>query len=133
LSAISLTQTLEEALRHDRSPSKILQFNDFGLVAITRKRVKQSLMRALCETCSHCSGSGMVKSAQTVCYEIQGEVKKMAKTLENKEVTIRVSPEVAKALKTTEISVIQEIEASLRKDLVIKTDPLLHRERFDIF
>jgi Rne/Rng family ribonuclease len=130
---LKVTQTLEEALRTDKSPSKILQFNDFGLVAITRKRVKQSLMRTLCEPCSHCGGSGMVKSAQTVCYEIQGEVKKMAKALENKDVTIRVAPEVAKALKSTEASVIQEIESSLKRDVVIKTDPLLHRERFDIF
>ena len=38
-------QALEEALRYDRAPSKVLQFNDFGLVAITRKRVKQSLER----------------------------------------------------------------------------------------
>jgi ribonuclease G len=57
----------------------------------------------------------------------------MAKALENKEITIRVAPEVAKALKSTEASVIQEIESSLKRDVVIKTDPLLHRERFDIF
>ena len=54
---LKVTQTLEEALRTDKSPSKVLQFNDFGLVAITRKRVKQSLMRALCEPCSQCSGA----------------------------------------------------------------------------
>ena len=41
-------QALEEAMRADRAPYKILQFNDFGLVAITRKRVKQILERTLC-------------------------------------------------------------------------------------
>jgi len=130
---LKVTQTLEEALRTDKSPSKILQFNDFGLVAITRKRVKQSLMRALCEPCSQCSGSGMVKSAQTVCYEIQGEVKKMAKSLDGKEITVRVSPDVAKALKGPERSVVEDMEALLKRDIVIKTDPLLHPERFDIY
>jgi len=130
---LKVTQTLEEALRTDKSPSKILQFNDFGLVAITRKRVKQSLMRALCEPCSQCSGSGMVKSAQTVCYEIQGEVKKMAKNLDGKEITVRVSPEVAKALKGAERSVVEDMESLLKRDIVIKTDPLLHPERFDIY
>ncbi len=130
---LKVTQTLEEALRTDKSPSKILQFNDFGLVAITRKRVKQSLMRALCEPCSQCTGSGMVKSAQTVCYEIQGEVKKMAKSLDGKEITVRVSPDVAKALKGPERSVIEDMETLLKRDIVIKTDPLLHPERFDIY
>jgi ribonuclease G len=130
---LKVTQTLEEALRTDKSPSKILQFNDFGLVAITRKRVKQSLMRALCEPCSQCTGSGMVKSAQTVCYEIQGEVKKMARSLDGKEITVRVSPDVAKALKGPERSVIEDMETLLKRDIVIKTDPLLHPERFDIY
>jgi len=130
---LKVTQTLEEALRTDKSPSKVLQFNDFGLVAITRKRVKQSLMRALCEPCSQCTGSGMVKSAQTVCYEIQGEVKKMAKSLDGKEITVRVSPDVAKALKGPERSVVEEMETLLKRDIVIKTDPLLHPERFDIY
>jgi ribonuclease G len=128
-----VTQALEEALRGDKSPSKILQFNDFGLVAITRKRVKQSLLKTLCEPCSNCNGLGMVKSPQTICYEIQGEAKKMAKMLENKEITIRVNPLVAKSLKGEEASVINEIETTQRKEVVIKSDPLLHQEQFDIF
>ena len=63
-------QALEEAMRADRAPYKILQFNDFGLVAITRKRVKQSLERTLCSPCPHCEGAGYVKSVQTVVSEI---------------------------------------------------------------
>ena len=50
-------QALEEAMRADRAPYKILQFNDFGLVAITRKRVKQSLERTLCSPCPYCEGA----------------------------------------------------------------------------
>lgn len=130
---LKVTQTLEAALRRDKSPSKVLQFNDFGLVAITRKRVKQSLLKVLCEPCSQCCGSGMVKSPRTVCYEIQGEARKMAGAIEDAEITFRVNPAVAKALKTTESSVVDELEASLKKDVVIKTDPLFPQERFDIF
>lgn len=130
---LKVTQALETALRRDKSPSKVLQFNDFGLVAITRKRVKQSLLKVLCEPCSQCCGSGMVKSPQTVCYEIQGEARKMAGAIEDAEITFRVNPAVAKALKTTEASVIDELESSLKKDVVIKSDPLFPQERFDIF
>ena len=130
---LKVTQTLEAALRRDKSPSKVLQFNDFGLVAITRKRVKQSLLKVLCEPCSQCSGSGMVKSPQTVCYEIQGEARKMAGAIEEAEITFRVSPAVAKALKTTESSIVDELESSLKKDVVIKSDPLFPQDRFDIF
>ena len=63
-------QALEEALRSDRAPSKVLQFNDFGLVAITRKRVKQSLERTIGSPCPYCESTGFVKSVTTVCNEI---------------------------------------------------------------
>jgi ribonuclease G len=124
---------LEEALRADRSPSKILQFNDFGLVAITRKRTQPSLERTICTPCSHCNGSGWTKSPETICYEIQQEVKKMSHLLEGKEITIRVNPEVAKVLKSGEFVSTQELEEWTKKDINIKSDPLLHEEHFDIF
>ena len=124
---------LEEELRSDRVPSKILQFNDFGLVAITRKRTQPSLERTVCAPCSHCTGSGWVKSPETVCYEIQSELRKMAHLLEGKEVTVRVNPEVAKILKGGEFVSLIDVEEWLKKDIVVKSDPLLHEEHFDIF
>ena len=124
---------LEEAIRADRSPSKILQFNDFGLVAITRKRTQPSLERTLCKPCSYCNGSGWAKSPETICYEIQQEIKKMTHLLEGKEITVRVNPEIAKALKGGEFVSINDLEDWIKKDIVVKSDPLLHEEHFDIF
>jgi ribonuclease G len=124
---------LEEELRADRSPSKILQFNDFGLVAITRKRTQPSLERTLCTTCTHCNGSGWAKSAETICYDIQQEIKKMSHLLEGKEITVRVHPEIAKVLKGGEFVSIPDIEDWTKKDIVVKSDPLLHEEHFDVF
>ena len=85
-------QALEEAMRVDRAPYKILQFNDFGLVAITRKRVKQSLERTLCAPCPHCEGAGYIKSVQTVVSEILTEARKMSRSIEGKDVMLRVHP-----------------------------------------
>jgi Rne/Rng family ribonuclease len=124
---------LEEELRSDRVPSKILQFNDFGLVAITRKRTHASLERTICLPCNHCIGSGWIKSPETVCYEIQSELRKMAPLLEGKEITVRVNPEVAKVLKGGDFVSLIDIEDILKKDIVVKSDPLLHEEHFDIF
>ena len=124
---------LEEALRADRSPSKILQFNDFGLVAITRKRTQPSLERTICRPCSYCNGSGWSKSIETICYEIQQEIKKITHLLEGKEITIRLNPEVAKVLKSGEFVSLNELEDWTKKDIIVKSDPLLHEEHFDIF
>ena len=79
---------LEEELKSDRAPSKVLQFNDFGLVAITRKRVKQSLERTLSVQCNICAGTGMVKSPTTVANEIYTEMRKMQKHFERHDVPV---------------------------------------------
>ncbi|MBI2822387.1 MAG: Rne/Rng family ribonuclease [Acidobacteria bacterium] len=126
-------EALERELARDKSPTKILQFNEFGLVAITRKRVKQSLERTLCQPCPYCNGVGMVKSARTVCYSIHSEIKKLLPTLgDGDEIIIRVNPEVGHALREKERVVINEIQEMTGKDITIKTDPLLHWEQFDI-
>jgi ribonuclease G len=125
-------QALEEAMRFDRAPYKILQFNDFGLVAITRKRVKQSLERTLCAPCPYCEGSGYVKSAQTVVGEILQEAHKVAPALEDPDVMLRVSPDVARLLKSTDNTYLQELEEILKRNVIVKSDPQLHQEKFDL-
>jgi Rne/Rng family ribonuclease len=125
-------QALEEELKSDRAPSKVLQFNDFGLVAITRKRVKQSLERTLSIQCSICAGTGMVKSPTTVCNEIYIEMRKMQAHLERQDVLLRVHPEVVKTLKLTNARWLNELEEMSGKTIIVKSDPTLHPEQFDI-
>ncbi len=125
---------LEDSMRADRAPYKILQFNDFGLVAITRKRVKQSLERTLCSPCSYCEGAGYIKSVNTVVGEILQEAQKMRKSLESEQsnLVLRVNPEVARVLKSNHNSYLQEVEEILGKSVLVKSDPLLHQTKFDL-
>jgi ribonuclease G len=123
---------LEEELKSDRAPSKVLQFNDFGLVAITRKRVKQSLERTLSTTCGVCAGTGMVKSPVTVCNDIYIEMRKMHRLIEKGDIMLRVHPEVVKQLKTGSGKWLQEMEEMSGKTILVKSDPSLHPEQFDI-
>ncbi|HWF91202.1 MAG TPA: Rne/Rng family ribonuclease [Terriglobales bacterium] len=125
-------QALEEALRSDRSPSKVLQFNDFGLVAITRKRVKQSLERTIGAPCPYCQSTGFVKSVSTVCNEIYIEMRKIANHLEHADVMLRVNPEVGKFLKTNNGRLLNEMEEMTKRTVIVKSDPALHQEQFDI-
>ncbi len=125
---------LQQALEEDKAPSKALSFNEFGLVCITRKRTKQALERVLCQPCPYCTGSGMVKSIPTLCYEIQAEARKMAvANEEGPNLTLRVHPEIAKALKTRESMLIDELEQTAHKHIIIQSDATLHWEQYDIY
>lgn len=125
-------QALEDALKSDRAPSKVLQFNDFGLVAITRKRVKQSLERTLSVPCYTCTGTGMVKGPLTVCNEIYIELRKMHRQLDRGDVLLRVHPEVVKQLKANNGRWLSEMEEMSGKTIIVKSDATLHPEQFDI-
>src|SRR6187402_1557320 len=103
-------QAVELELKKDRSPSKALQVSDFGLIIITRKRVKQSLERVMTEPCLYCSGTGVIKSSATVCLEILNEMRKVGNDLDGRGVLLRVNPEIAEALQGDERGVLREVE-----------------------
>jgi Rne/Rng family ribonuclease len=124
---------LQDALRRDKSPTKVLSFNDFGLVIMTRKRVKQSLERTLCAPCSYCQGAGLIKSPQTICYEILEQARRLFREGEGdgaRQAMLRVNPEVARALRGPERDVLTEIEDYLGV-VDVSSDPRVHQEQFD--
>ncbi len=125
-------QLFEQEIRRDRSPSKAVQVSEFGLIITTRKRVKQSLERQLTEPCPYCSGSAVVKSTSTICFEILAELRKVSGDLNGHRVQLRVNPDVARALKSEERGVLKEIERTLDREVTLRPDAILHHEQFDV-
>ena len=125
-------QEVEKELRKDRSPSKAIQVSDFGLVIVTRKRVKQSLERQLTEPCPYCSGSGSIKSTSTICFEILTEIRKIGPDVDGQGVILRVNPDIARALKEEESALLRDLQRRLGKPITIKPDAHLHHEQFDV-
>jgi len=123
---------LDQELRRDRSPTKVLSINEFGLVVITRKRVKQSLERTLCQPCPYCTGSGMIKSVATVCSEIYDEIRKLASDMRGAPLLLRVNPEVARALAGEKAGVLRDLSELVGTAIRVQGDPLLHQEQFDV-
>jgi ribonuclease G len=125
-------RALEQELHKDRSPTKLLLVNEFGLVIITRKRVKQSLDKLLMQPCPYCSGSGQVKSVSSVCAEIYDEVRKLAPDMRGERLVLRVNPDVARALAGAENAVLRSLSDLVGGDIAVHGDPLLHQEQFDL-
>jgi ribonuclease G len=125
-------QALEQELKKDRSPSKAIQVSEFGLVIVTRKRVKQSLERMMTDPCPYCSGTGMVKSTATICFDILTELRKVSTELNGHGVLLRVNPEIAKALQGEELGVLRDLERAVGRKIQIKPDVALHHEQFDV-
>jgi ribonuclease G len=127
-----VAQAVEQELRKDRAPSKAVQVSDFGLIIITRKRVKSSLERMLTEPCPYCSGTGTIKTSATICYDILTEVRKVSTELDGDSLVLRVNPEIARALKDESRSVFRELEATVGRPVTVRSDEQLHHEQFDL-
>jgi ribonuclease G len=124
----ALFEAFENEIKKDRSKTKILQISEFGLIEMTRKRVRQSLERSLTQPCPYCSGSGRIKSNATISMEIWRELMKLRDLHEGQDVIVRVNPVVYNSLDP----IFEEVERSLGIHLVFKPDDSLHHEQFDV-
>jgi ribonuclease G len=103
-------QTFAEALRKDKARSVILDMSPFGVVQMTRQRVRESLLKSLAEPCSHCGGIGYEKSRETVSYEILREIKSLITKPFTKRILVHANPYVIHTLKEIEGKSLKQIE-----------------------
>jgi ribonuclease G len=123
---------LEKAMQRDPSRNRITGISDLGLVEMTRKRERESLAHLLCEECASCGGRGVVKSAETLCYEIFRELIRTAKNRVNDSVMVVAAQEVVDRLLDEESSHVDDLQTMLGKSLSFQVEPGYNREHFDI-
>jgi len=123
---------LEEALKSDKSKTNILKISELGLVEMTRKRVRESLGRMMCEPCPYCEGRGYLKSKITVCHEIFRELRREMLDLRGSKVMLTVHPQVADLLYDEERRGLEELEKNFKKRITVRAKPGFHQEQFEI-
>jgi ribonuclease G len=123
---------LTEALKKDRSKTHVLPISDMGLVQMTRKRSRKPLTRMLCEPCFYCDGEGYLISRQSVCYSIYREILRDHQELAGQRIDIKVNPEVAERLHGEESHLVNALERSISKRIVIYPEHRFHLEQFEI-
>jgi ribonuclease G len=122
---------LVEIMKKDRAKSTIYNISELGIIQMTRKRVRESLGRTLCEQCPYCEGKGFVKSARTVTYDIFRKLRKMSLP-RTKVAVITANPSVAELLAEDERFSIEETENEFGIKLIVKEDSKFHQEHYEI-
>jgi len=123
---------LEEALKNDKAKTNILKISELGLVEMTRKRVRESIGRTLCEACPYCEGKGYIKSKITTVYEIFRELQREMRSAPGYRMTLLVHPDIAALLYDEERHGIEELEKYFEKQVTIHARPGFHIEQFEI-
>lgn len=123
---------LEEALKADKSKSNILKISELGLVEMTRKRVRESIGRMMCEPCPYCEGRGYIKSKTTICHEIFRELRREMLDIRGIKATVSVHPQVADLLYDEERRGLEDLEKRFKKRITVRAKPGFHQEQFEI-
>ncbi|NVB78174.1 MAG: Rne/Rng family ribonuclease [Kofleriaceae bacterium] len=109
----------QKALSKDRARTNVTKISELGLVEMTRKRTRESLVQLLTEPCPTCEGSGVVKSVTTVAYEILREVRRSGTLVDNDKIEIEASPRVADVLQKQEREYLDSLEKRFQKMITV--------------
>jgi ribonuclease G len=125
-------QALVDAMAGDKARTRISRISDLGLIEISRERVREDLLRTLSEPCRYCEGRGYTKSPTTVAYEIFRELRRLGSLGDEQAIVVGVHPSVAALLEGEEYAGVEALQRERQVKLVIKADPMLHLEQYDI-
>lgn len=120
-----------EAMKGDRAKNTIFPPSELGLVQMTRKRTRESLVEILCKPCPYCEGKGFVKSPQSICYEIFRKIRKLAKHGRER-IIVTVHPSVAKFLFDKEHQGLEDIKSHYNVSITVKENSNLHQENYEL-
>ena len=126
-------EALNAALKKDKARSKLLPISELGLIEMTRKRTRESLMQLLCSPCPACDAKGHAKATATIAYEVLRRVQREA-ALNPKmsQITAHVHPSVAQYLHHHEERTLQALEAKLDKKIIVKAASDLDESRYEV-
>jgi ribonuclease G len=125
-------RTLEKAMARDPARNKITGVSELGLVEMTRKRTRESLEQLLCETCPVCEGRGVLKTAETVCYEIFREIMRDARAYDNDNLLVLAGQSVVDRLLDEESANVADLESFIGRTISFRVEPEYSQEQFDI-
>lgn len=126
-------EALREALKKDKSRSRLLPISELGLIEMTRKRARESLSQLLCQPCPTCEGGALVKSVTTIAHEVLRRILREARrNPQVLQITVSTHPDVAQYLNRQEDRTLRQLESDLGMKLVIKATSGMSITQYDV-
>ncbi len=125
---------LKLELVSDLAKTTVVAMSELGLVEMTRKRTRPSLVSALCEPCTYCEGKGYIKRKATIAQEIFLALEReVLRSKEANNAVVHVHAAVADWIYEEEQEALEAIEAKIQRPVVFKVEPGYHIEQFEIY
>lgn len=123
---------LEKMLERDHARTTVSCVSELGLVEMTRKRTTESLGQTLCEPCHVCEGTGLLKTPETVCYEIMREILRVNRAYDAHVYLVMASQSVIDRLLDEESDNIADLETFIGKQIKFQVEVMYNQGQFDV-
>ncbi|HEX5314102.1 MAG TPA: ribonuclease E/G, partial [Gammaproteobacteria bacterium] len=125
-------ETLRRALARDRARSVVGEISQFGLVEMTRKRNRESLVGAQGEFCASCRGGGRTRTSESVCFEIYRELERLAMNFAAKGYLVLAATKPVELLRGEEASNLAAVCARIGRSVKLQSESVYRPEQFDV-
>jgi len=124
--------TLQEALKKGRAITRVSRISELGLLEMTRKRIRNSIVKVMCTPCDYCEGQGYLKSKESICYQIIRGIKKKMTSGVSGEIIVQANPAISDMLLDDFSADINEFEKRCKTSVTVKANPSFHLEIYHI-
>ena len=128
----NVERTLQEAVRRDRAKTRMLRTSPFGLIEMTRQRIRPSLKRSIFQECPCCHGGGVVKSPESMALEVFRALELAAQTPGIIKVRITLADDVVDYLNNKKRLELATIEREGSIEIIIRAQPDAWPEHMEI-
>ncbi len=115
-------RVFRDALKTDRARSRVLKMSLFGLIELTRQRMRPSLQSSTYQKCPHCEGTGFVKSYESQAIELIRLLQTAVARKEVQRIELRISPETADFLQNQRRTALAKLETEYEKEITVHAD-----------
>src|SRR5689334_18986174 len=120
-----LEKRLHDNFKNDRAKTKVLRMSQFGIIEMTRQRMRPSLKRSIYFDCPHCKGAGLVKTPESMSLDVMRRLAIAANDLKVARIELSVCPDVAFYLLNKKRIQLAKLESNAKKRILVRQDPTL--------
>ena len=126
--------SLRDELQRDRARTTVVSMSNLGLVEMTRKRIRPSLVKTLCEPCTYCDGRGYIKQKATIAHDIFRDLEREGRASNPRATSVvHCHADVGDYIYEEETERLEDVERRIGRNIVFKLEPGFHREQYEIF
>jgi ribonuclease G len=124
---------LKKEFRKDRAKVSVLPMSDFGLVQITRQRIRQNIMQAMKEVCPYCLGTGLLTKGSHLVYDLEDWMKKFRRVSKERSIIVKCHPSVAEKLSEGKIKGLTKLQFKYLVKITLEEDESVPVGQFRFF